>query len=222
MVRNLPQQGGADAQATLDEITESAAKSVPGAQHAGITLTRHCKVLETPSATAGYAVQLDEIQGRLGEGPCVSSAWQHHTIHIDDIATEDRWPRYRDEVLRHTPIRSILSFLMFNDRQTAGALNFYAEPTHAFDDDSVEVGFAFATHTALAWNIVRRDEQFHSALASRDIIGQAKGMLMERFSIDAIGAFDLLKRLSQESNTPVAEIARRLVGSGRPRDPDVP
>ena len=73
----------------------------------------------------------------------------------------------------------------------------------------------FATHTALAWNMLRRDEQFRSALASRDVIGQAKGMLMERFGIDAVRAFDLLKRLSQDSNTPLHEVAERLTSSGR-------
>ena len=76
-------------------------------------------------------------------------------------------------------------------------------------------GLIFATHTALAWNMLRRDEQFRSALASRDVIGQAKGMLMERFGIDAVRAFDLLKRLSQDSNTPLHEVAERLTSSGR-------
>jgi len=80
----------------------------------------------------------------------------------------------------------------------------------------VELGLIFATHTALTWNLLRRDEQFKSALASRDIIGQAKGMIMERFNIDAVQAFELLKRLSQNSNAPVAEIARRLVYADHP------
>jgi AmiR/NasT family two-component response regulator len=67
----------------------------------------------------------------------------------------------------------------------------------------------------LAWNMVRRDEQFRSALASRDIIGQAKGMIMERFRIDAVQAFELLKRLSQSSNTALVVVARQLVESER-------
>ncbi len=74
----------------------------------------------------------------------------------------------------------------------------------------------FATHTALMWSMVRRAEQFRNALASRDIIGQAKGMLIERFKVDAEQAFDLLKRLSQTSNTPVANIARQLVLAEHP------
>jgi AmiR/NasT family two-component response regulator len=68
----------------------------------------------------------------------------------------------------------------------------------------------------LAWKLVRREEQFRSALGSRDIIGQAKGMLMERFKIDAVQAFELLKRLSQNTNTPVAMVARQVVESEHP------
>lgn len=68
-----------------------------------------------------------------------------------------------------------------------------------------------ATHTALVWTILRRDQQFRRALASRDVIGQAKGMLMERFDIDEAAAFVLLKRVSQDSNTPIAQLARRVV-----------
>jgi hypothetical protein len=81
---------------------------------------------------------------------------------------------------------------------------------------SLELGLIFAAHTALAWNMVRRGEQFRSALASRDIIGQAKGTVMERFDVGAVQAFDMLKRLSQTTNSPVVDIARRLVQAGRP------
>jgi hypothetical protein len=109
-----------------------------------------------------------------------------------------------------------LSFPLTGDTQTVGALNFYAERADAFNAESLEMGRFFATHTALAWNMVRRDGQFRSALASRDIIGQAKGRLMERFHITAVAAFQLIKRLSQESNTPVAEVARRLVEADYP------
>lgn len=217
MVLDLPQRTSPDAVAVLKELTDSAAKSVPGAQHAGITVTDRHNHIETQSATSEYPILLDDIQRQHRQGPCLTAAWQNHTMRIDDLTAEQRWPHYREDALRRTPIRSVLSFQIFNNRQMAGALNFYAERAYAFGDNSVEVGLAFATHAALAWNISRRDDQFRSALASRDIIGQAKGMLMERFGIDAVKAFDLLKQLSQESNTPVVEISHRLVNMERPR-----
>ena len=110
----------------------------------------------------------------------------------------------------------MLSFQLFTDQKKMGALNFYGEQPAVFDDDAVEMGLILATHAALAWKLLRREEQFRSALGSRDIIGQAKGMLMERFKIDAVQAFELLKRLSQNSNTPVATVARQLVESEHP------
>ena len=92
-----------------------------------------------------------------------------------------------------------------------GALNVYAEEPNAFDEESEEVGLIFATHSAVAWNSARRDEQLRQALESRDSIGQAKGMIMERYGIGTIQAFELLRKLSQDSNVPLARIAAELI-----------
>lgn len=80
-------------------------------------------------------------------------------------------------------------------------------------DEEVDL-IMLATHAAIALRAINKDEQFKSALASRDVSGQAKGMVMERFSIDAVQAFELLRKLSQDSNTPVAQLAQRLVETG--------
>lgn len=202
----------------LDEIVASSLTHLRAAQHAGITVALSGGSVRSLSTTDGYPVLLDQIQQRHGEGPCLEAAWEHHLVRVDDIAQEWRWPEYCHDVAELTPIRSILAFQLFTSDKAMGALNFYAERPHAFDDDAVELGLTMATHTALVWHMTRRDEQFRSALASRDIIGQAKGMVMERFDIDAVQAFELLKRLSQNSNTPLIEVARRLVdrtSSGR-------
>jgi AmiR/NasT family two-component response regulator len=92
-----------------------------------------------------------------------------------------------------------------------GALNVYAETPYAFTAETKAVGLVFAAHSSVAWNAARRDEQFKKALASRDVIGQAKGMLMERYGVGAIQAFELLRKLSQDANTPLIEIASDLV-----------
>ena len=94
-----------------------------------------------------------------------------------------------------------------------GALNFYGDRVDVFDDDSLEVGLILATHTAVAWNLLLRDDQFRSALTSRDVIGQSKGMLMERYGIDAAAAFGLLRKLSQETNTPLIAVAEQVIHS---------
>ena len=81
-----------------------------------------------------------------------------------------------------------------------------------------EIGLVFAAHSSVAWNAARRDEQFKKALASRDVIGQAKGMLMERYGVNAIQAFELLRKLSQDSNTPLTQVAADLVETQQSSD----
>lgn len=195
----------------LTRLTVGSLQHMPAARHAGITEATPDGKVRTVAATDSYPRMLDEIQQHYGEGPCITAAWRHRLVRVDDINHESRWADYCSAAAYETPIRSILAFQLFSVDGSTGALNFYAEHPHAFDDDAEEIGLVLATHTALVWNMVRRDDQFRSALASRDIIGQAKGLIMERFDIDAVQAFELLKRISQNSNTPVAEVAERLV-----------
>lgn len=211
LVHTLNQRARLDADVALDELVANLLGHMSCAQHAGVTLTTSGGEVQTLSATDPYPAALDDIQRRQQEGPCLAAAWKHHVVRLDDICREERWPSYCREVAATTPIRSVLAFELFTGEGTTGALNFYSQTANAFDEDAVELGLILATHAALAWHMVRRDEQFRSALASRDVIGQAKGMLMERFDIDAVQAFELLKRLSQTSNTPLAEVAQQVV-----------
>lgn len=211
LVHDMQQRQDPDFDTVLTELSDSAVKSVPGADYAAITVVDRDAGVRTAAATHPYARQVDEIQLRHHDGPCLAAAWEHHTVYVADLATDERWPHYSQEAIATTPIRSVLSFQVFVDDHEMGALNFYADHAHAFTDESREVGLIYATHTAIAWGLLRRDEQFRSALASRDLIGQAKGVIMERFNVDAVHAFELLKRLSQDSNIRLVEIARRLI-----------
>lgn len=215
LIRDIQQSPPAEVDAVLGELTESGVSYISVAQHAGITIASREGKLHTAAATSEYPALLDKFQQLSGEGPCLSAAWEQHIIKIDDVETEQRWPVYCRDTREKTPIRSIMAFQLYADHQTMGALNFYSERAYAFDAEAVESGLIVATHAALAWNLLRRDEQFRSALASRDIIGQAKGMLMERFKIDAVQAFEVLKRLSQNSNTPLVDVAQELVTADR-------
>jgi hypothetical protein len=220
LLRDLEQRRPADRDSAMRELTESAALALPGASCAGITVATRNGEVRTVSATAPEAEKVDDIQRRNGQGPCLEAAWEQHTMRIRDMATESRWPGFCRDTLSDTTVRSILSFQLFKFREAIGALNFYADRADAFDDESVELGLILATHTAVAWNLLERDQQFRSALASRDVIGQAKGMLMERFSIDAGAAFELLKRLSQDTNTALVSIAEQLIRSSPPTPHD--
>ena len=213
LIRDVQDRPPTEIARALDELTVTAVQYVPGAQYAGITVTDGRGHIDTPSAIGRYPGLLDVIQERHHEGPFLQAVRHHHSVRVDDLNTETRWPKYQRDALAQTPIRSVLSCALSANHHALGALNFYSEHPHAFDIESECLGFVYATHAALAWNALRRDLQFRDGLASRDIIGQAKGMLMERHQINAEEAFNRLRQLSQNSNTPVAELSRKIAAN---------
>ncbi len=215
IVHELHSRHDADADTVIAELVEHAAVEIPGAEYAGVTVTRNARHIDTPAATHKWPVLLDEIQQRHREGPCLTAAWEEMTIHVADLETDHRFPLYRRDALEQTPIRTIMAFQLFIAGETMGALNVYAEKAHAFTPQSREIGLIFASHSSVAWNSARRDEQFRQALSSRDTIGQAKGMIMERYGVDAVQAFGLLRKLSQEANIPLIRIATELIGKAQ-------
>lgn len=219
LLRRIQRSQPTDIGEALGDVTATAVDALETADYAGITVAERSGRVSSLSSTGPYPSLLDEIQERHGEGPCLSAAWENHTVRIDDLLTEARWPLYCRSAAASTPIRSVMSYQMFSDNQTMGALNFYAERPGVFDEDAVELGLMLATHAALTWNLIRRDEQFRSALASRDIIGQAKGLIMERYDLNALQAFELLRRLSQDTNVALVDVANRLVEDRTVRPP---
>ena len=96
----------------------------------------------------------------------------------------------------------------------------FSRRSHAVDPEGEAIGAVLATHAATAMMTVNTRQQFESALASRDLIGQAKGILMNRFSVDAVRAFELMVKQSQDTNVPVRDIAQQIIDvySGKPSD----
>jgi GAF domain-containing protein len=215
LVRDLHSRPDTDSDTVIAELAEHAAIEVPGAQYAGVTITRNSKQIDTPAASDKWPILLDEIQRRHQQGPCLTAAWEEKTIHVADLTTDERFPLFARDALAETPIRSIMAFQLFIADQTMGALNVYSEQSHTFGPDSREIGLIFAAHSSVAWNAARRDEQFRRALASRDTIGQAKGLIMERYGVSAVQAFEVLRKLSQDSNVPLLQIAADLIAKAQ-------
>ncbi len=211
------QRGETDVDQALRELNEATVASIPGARYAGITLVDEHGQVTSVGATHDFARMLDDLQGELREGPCLSAAWENHTMLIDDLEAEQRWPLYCREVTKRTPVRSVLSVQLDTPSAGIAALNFQAEAAGSFDEDAAELARVFAAHTTLAWNSLHRERQFQTALGSRDLIGQAKGMLMERFNIDGVAAFDALRHLSQDMNVKLIDVAERIVSAGPDR-----
>ncbi|MBI2700367.1 GAF and ANTAR domain-containing protein [Mycobacterium gordonae] len=195
----------------LRDIIAMTVAAIPGAQYLGVTVFGDGGMVRTLAANHRYPSLSDAVHRDVGEGPCLSAARERRIVCIDDLATDRRWPRYRDAALERTRVRSIISFPLCGDDSAPAAFSCYAELPWAFTEESLELGLIYAAHTSLAWNVLHGQQHFHAALVSRDVIGQAKGILMERFQISAAAAFSMLRQLSQESNTKLVHIAEKVI-----------
>lgn len=202
-------QSQLDGESVLQTITAGSVAIIPGVRWAGVSLV-HGRVIEPRVPTDPLVTKLDALQSELDEGPCMSAVREHRTIHIDDMSRPSRWPRFAEAAIT-LGVRSSLSFQLFVDQRTLGALNLYGDQPGGFDDDSFLYGEILAQHASVALAGSQASDQFDRALASRDIIGQAKGIIMERFDVDDVRAFALLTQLSQESNTKLIEVAKSVI-----------
>ncbi|MBP2384242.1 ANTAR domain-containing protein [Brachybacterium sacelli] len=107
----------------------------------------------------------------------------------------------------------MLAFQLYVENDNLGALNLFSTRASAFTDESEHVGLLFATHAAIAFAATQKHDQMHRALAGRDVIGQAKGILMERYGVTAEQAFLVLARISQENSTKLHDVATGLVST---------
>ncbi|MCV7180143.1 GAF and ANTAR domain-containing protein, partial [Mycolicibacterium sphagni] len=130
-------------------------------------------------------------QVRHGEGPCMEAAIDELIVRTDDFEHEQRWPHFTADVL-DLGLRSALSFKLYTSQRNAGALNIFSTQPNAFGPEDEALGQVLAAHAAAAILASRQGEQLKSALNSRDLIGQAKGIIMERFDVDAVRAFEML------------------------------
>jgi hypothetical protein len=207
------QERHGDVEATLQAITTAAVTSVDGAEDCSITYVRAKRHIEPRAWTAGLAREMDLLQERVQQGPCMDAVWEQHVVRVPDMATESRWPEFAAEASRHG-IGSMLSFQLFVTGDALGALNMYARAPHAFGQESENIGLVYASHAAVALAGARHEEHLRTAMGNRDLIGQAKGILMERHRLTADQAFRVLIEASSRTNRRVADIADELTSTG--------
>ncbi|HEX7306648.1 GAF and ANTAR domain-containing protein [Lentzea sp.] len=207
IARRLQRQQGE--QETMDAIVHSAVGSIPGAEHAGIMTILGRKEIKTVATTGDLPCQVDQAQYDSGEGPCLTALYKAKIVPVPDVVADGRWTEFSQRVV-DLKVGSMLSFQLFVENEDLGALNLYSAQTHAFDDESEHVGSLFAGHAAIALASAQERRQLSAAVQTRDLIGQAKGILMERHQIDADQAFAVLVRTSQHTNLKLREIAEHL------------
>ena len=202
-----------DVAKTLTAIVHAAAGTVPGAQHASISSILNRREVHTPAATSDLSRAVDRAQYTTGQGPCLDTLYDHETVRVSDLATEQRWPEFAKEA-RQLGAGSRLSLQLYVHGDDLGALNLLNDERDAFGDDSERIGLLFAAHAGVAMADAQEQQHLRKAIDSRDLIGQAKGILMERYKMSADQAFALLVRVSQAANRKLVNVCEELVHTG--------
>jgi GAF domain-containing protein len=210
--RRLQQEHG-DIDGTLQAITATAIKVVPNAEECSISYVIGRKKVEPRASTSDLPRSLDALQERVGQGPCLDAVWEQEIVRVDDVGADDRWPRFLRQA-SEMGIGSMMCFRLFVEGDRLGALNLYARRSGAFDDESQDIGHMLAAHAAVAVAGAEHEDDLRSAVSSRDVIGQAKGILMERHKLTADQAFGVLARVSQDLNRKLADVAREVSDTG--------
>lgn len=205
----LDMQSEPDPDALLRIIVYAGKYVMPGISWAGISLIRGKTVTsEAPSDEVARA--LDRLQSSLGEGPAFSALADERTVAISDLLNETRWPRFVSAAAANG-VRCMLSFRLFVRRGALGTLNMYGPEPNEYTEESITVGEILAQHAAVAMAGAAAEEGARAAIESRDVIGQAKGILMHRDNLTGLQAFALLSRASQDANVKLADVARMVV-----------
>ena len=204
-------------------LTQGAVHAIPGADHASISSRRADGTLETLAETEPLIRDLDARQYALREGPCYSTATDQSLTVTFDLGRDPRWPNY-GPIAADAGIHAQLAVLLTTVNGNRTALNLYATTPHEFDQESIETAEVFASHASVAMGFVHTLKNLGQAIGSRQTIGQAVGIVMERYQIDEGRAFDFLVRTSQHSNVKLRDVAADIVTglSSRTHLPDAP
>lgn len=172
LARNLQLQ--TDTTVLLQHVVAAALLEVPTASWIGITVTSGGRP-STPAGTDPFVALIDRGQHESGEGPCVDASRGRVTIRSDDLLAEQRWPTFTAEAVSRG-VRSVLAVQLFVGTVTFGAMNFYAASPQAFGPVDESVAMMLASHAALALAASTTEHGLRTALGTRDLIGQAKGI----------------------------------------------
>jgi len=202
-----------DEPALVSAVCAEAVRLIDPARHAGVILAVGRRHLEVVATTSPVPQRLDELQQREGAGPCLDAARSQAVVRVEDAVTDGRWPTFA-EMATDAGVRSMLCLPLHVDTTTFGTLSVYADTPRAFKDVTESVARVLAVLAAITLSESRGRSNLERALASRDLIGQAKGIIMQARRITADEAFALMVRRSQKTNTKLVEVAESVVTTG--------
>ncbi|MCF6377381.1 GAF and ANTAR domain-containing protein [Nocardioides KLBMP 9356] len=204
-----------DPQSTMEMAVQLAVTTIDGCDAAGITLVGRGSRLSTPAYSDDNVLACDLLQYELREGPCLDATWDEPVVHSPDLLYDARWPAWAPRVARDHHARSMLCLRLFTEARTIGALNLYASAPGSFEATDHEEAYALAALVAIALAESQELANLARALDTRTVIGQACGILMERFDIGDSAAFKVLARVSSQSNVRVGVVAQEFVTTRR-------
>ena len=208
-----------DTDAMLAELVVAAVAQIPGTEEGSISVVRGRRDVTSQHPTSELPAHVDALQAETGEGPCLDAVYREKTVRVPDMRQEQRWPHFARRAA-DAGAGSMLSFQLWVEGDNLGALNLYAAQPAAFAEESEKVGLLLASHAAVALAGAQKQDHLAETVATRDLIGQAKGILMERHQLTASRAFQVLVRYSQHSNRKLRDVAAELADTGQL--PEVP
>ncbi|MER7243225.1 GAF and ANTAR domain-containing protein [Kribbella sp. NPDC000426] len=204
--------GSAGVEETVQAVVEFALQAL-NCSYAGVALATRGRP-EVPAVTDAVVGEIYQWQMAGGHGPLVESMREHSTILIRDTAADERWPDWSAKVMS-LGVRSVLDVPLTTAAGTVGVLGLYSESPDAFGADDEAVAHILARHASVAVATARKEANLAQAVDARKLVGQAMGILMERYGIDGDRAFDVLRRYSQDTNTKLRDVAQQLIDTRR-------
>lgn len=180
---------------------------------ASVTLLGKDRSLTTVASSDELITRADALQYELHQGPCLDAVWTDGLFVVKDLVADGRWPQWAPRAAE-LGVGAILAVHLFTD-VALGALNLYSMKPRDFDHNDIEAARVIAAHASVVLAYARSEQNLWNAIDSRNLIGQAQGMLMERFGLSPERAFAVLRRHSQDHNRKLSVIADELVRTGK-------
>ena len=212
--------GGPDSIRAVETALATSAEAIPGVEHVAIALIDDDGRPRTMAASDDVARHLDEIQLTLSEGPLIDVLSRStYEMVVTREAPPDRWAEFIPRA-RSLGMKVAVAIRLTWEGHDIGALCIYATRSGSIQPETVAMAETFATHASATVMLARKAEHLEQAMVTRQRIGQAVGILMERYHLDADSAFNYLRRISQNGNVKMRDLATELA-EGR-RLPDEP
>lgn len=209
-----------DVDASLRRITSTAVQAVGGCEAASVSVIAKDGPL-TFAATDALAGQGDQIQYEEGEGPCLDAALHETWVSTPDLSVDPRWPRSAARLSRDLGVGSMFSGRMTVDAErakTLGGLNLYTTSPHAFSAQDQMLAILLSSLGAVVLDAAKKQQDLRAAIASRQVIGEAIGILRAQSDLTSEQAFEMLSKASQRTNVKLRDLAQQITARARTGD----